>query len=69
MHQLLRVGVRDNEIHAVQIRGDHVIHSIGTTPANADHSDSWGEVGVHLLRRIEVQGHSEVLPRGRSKSL
>jgi hypothetical protein len=72
MHQLLGVSIGHDEIHTAQIRGDHIVDGIGAAAAHADNGDSRREVGVHLLRRVQVQGHVEILPRvtGRqSKSL
>ena len=40
VHELLRVGVGDDELHALQVRRDHVVHGIGAAAADADHGDA-----------------------------
>ncbi len=57
VHQLLRVGVGDDELHALQIQRDHVVDRVGAAAAHADDGDPRGEIGMRLLRNSQVQGH------------
>ena len=54
VHQLLRIGVGDNEIHALQIERDHVVDGIRAAATHPDHRDSRREVGMGLLRDRQV---------------
>ena len=62
VHKLLRVGVGDDELHALQIRRDHVVDRIGAAAADTDDGDARAEVGVRGLRDGEIQGHSDFSP-------
>ena len=57
VHQLLRVGVGDNEIHALQIELDHVVDSVRAAATHPDDRDARCEIGVQGLWNGEVQGH------------
>ena len=63
VRQLLRVGIGDNEIHTLQIEGDHVVDGVGPATAHPDHGNARGEIGVDLRRTVQVQGHMKFLPR------
>ena len=45
VHKLLRVGVGDHELHALQVRRDHVVDRVGAAAADTDHGDARAEVG------------------------
>ena len=62
VHQLLRVGVRDHEIDALQVGGDHVVDRVRATATDTDHGDPGGEIGVRLWRYDEIQCHGFVPP-------
>jgi hypothetical protein len=57
MHQLLRIGVGDDEIHALQIELDHVVDSVGAAAADTDDGDARGEIGMSHFWYREVQRH------------
>ncbi len=56
-HQLLRVGIGDDEFHARQIKGDHVVDRIGAAAADADHRDTRCEICLCRGLSDQVQGH------------
>jgi hypothetical protein len=53
--QSLRVGVRNDEIHAIKPGFDHVVDGVAATTANTEH----GDAGLELLNvgDGEVDGH------------
>ena len=55
--QLLRVGVGDDELDALQVERDHVVDGIGAAAADADHGDPGREIGVVSVADGQVQGH------------
>ena len=63
VHQLLRVGVGDDELHALQVRRDHVVDGVGAAAADADDGDARREVGVQVdCGNRQVQGHWRLSP-------
>lgn len=60
VHQLLRVRIGHHKLNALQVRGDHVVHRVGTAAANADHRDARAEIGMNLLWDSEIQGHGDL---------
>ena len=46
--QRLRVGVADDEVHAFQVRLDHVVDGVAAGPADAEHGDARLQLGLDL---------------------
>jgi cell division protein FtsZ len=47
-------------VDTLEMRGDHVVHRIGSGAANSDHGDPWPELMRH--RHAQVNGHSFLTP-------
>ena len=52
----LGVGVRDNEVDAVQLAFDHVVDRIAAGAADADHGDTRLKIGLRL-RHAQIDRH------------
>ncbi|AHJ62192.2 Hypothetical protein GbCGDNIH3_5015 [Granulibacter bethesdensis] len=62
MHQLLGIGIRNDEIDTGQIERDHVVNRVRAAAAYTDHGNARGEICVHLLRDGQVQSHGRSPP-------
>ena len=57
--QRLSVGVRHDEIHALQLGRDHVVDRIAARPADTEHSDS--RTQFRRIGRFELDRHFTLL--------
>jgi hypothetical protein len=62
VHQLLRIRIGNNEINALKIGGDHVVHGIRSATTNTDHGNTGREIRMVHLGYCQVQGHSGLSP-------
>ena len=57
VQKLLRVGVGDDELDALQVHRDHVVDGVGAAAAHPNDGDAGSEVGVRLLRDGQIERH------------